>query len=179
MFSTLISPLPLPRSRTPNPYLNSFVPGNGTTATTSEFESSPLQPSTHSLQEFDLSANNNEKRKYNQTFAVSEDEDPLAEVAVEAKAEEEFFRNMYTYLDECEKNKTTSFQLLLFVNSMQKGGTLAMPAIQRGLSRMIGFFGGVVTGEWLLRAAKKGDSHLDGGVELDELEESEEEIHEK
>lgn len=40
---------------------------------------------------------------------------------------------------------------------------------------MIGFFGGVVTGEWLLRVAKKGDSHLDGGVELDELEGSEEE----
>lgn len=41
--------------------------------------------------------------------------------------------------------------------------------IQRGLSRMIGFFGGVVTGEWLPTFRKNYPAYMDG-VELDELE---------
>lgn len=127
---------PLPRSKTT--HINPYLASNESTLS-SEFltpsSKNDSLPSTHAMREFlsaeETNATNkgfsNEKRKYN-NIAIASTEDPLLDlVPGEEKAEEEFFRNMYSYLDDCERNKRgpSPFQMLLFLTA--KDTPLAMP----------------------------------------------------
>ena len=69
--------------------------------------------------------------------------------------EEVFFRNLFSYLDDCQRSGTSPSlpQLLLFLHSHDV--SLALPGLPKWLGKVVskwglGFIGGKVIGKWLL-----------------------------
>lgn len=90
-------------------------------------------------------------------FDTSLDEDLSIKIWAEPEegASDKFFRNLFSYLDDCRKAKSppNTFQLLLFLHS---GETyLVLPQLPKFLGkfisqRVLGYVGGKVIGEKLL-----------------------------
>ena len=92
---------------------------------------------------------------YDMDFSTGEDMSFVVWSPEEDGVEELFFRNFFSYLEDCQRNgvRPSVFQVLLFFHTYEV--SFALPSLPKWLAKMmskwgLGFIGGKVIGNWLL-----------------------------